>query len=114
MTWQVISERSSQTPGMWPHSDLIDSFREKVEAGTYWMAQLVKVLRGLTRMSNEQMQRAEIMVTGFVTKLSAYPPLVAAEVVNDWTETQEFFPGSWATLKNELDYVMGALEAYAR
>ena len=38
MTWQVISERSSQTPGMWPHSDLIDSFREKVEAGTYWMA----------------------------------------------------------------------------
>lgn len=77
-------------------------------------ARLVKVLRGLTRMSNEQMSRAEIMVTGFVTKLSAYPPLVAAEVVSDWTETQEFFPGSWATLKNELDYVMGALEAYAR
>lgn len=38
MTWQVISERSSQTPGIWPHPDLIDSFREKVEAGTHWMA----------------------------------------------------------------------------
>ena len=38
MTWQAISERPAHRPGDWPHEALIQSFREKVEAGTYWMA----------------------------------------------------------------------------
>lgn len=77
-------------------------------------AELIRVLRGLTGMSAEQRDRAEIMVAGFVAKLSEYPPIVAAEVVHDWTEREEFFPRSWSVLKTELDYVRGALEALAR
>lgn len=38
MTWQVISERSREILGAWPHEELIASMREKVEAGTHLMA----------------------------------------------------------------------------
>lgn len=77
-------------------------------------AKLIRVLRGSTGLSREQQDRAEDMVPIFVEKLSAYPPLVAAEVVHDWSETEEFFPRSWSLLKDRLDMVRGSLEALAK
>ncbi len=77
-------------------------------------ADLVAVLRGLTGMSAEQRDRAEIMIPAFVAKLTDYPPLIASEVVHGWCETEEYFPRSWSLLRDQLDMVRRSLEALAR